>query len=68
MRFQIGDLVAFKHKFGSHEQECVGKVVEFTVNSPDPEFVVRALHENALVRKDRHELRRPARRSRLAMA
>lgn len=62
MHFKIGDLVAFKHKLGSNEHECVGKVIEFTFNSPDPEFVIRPIDQDHIVRKDGHELRRPARR------
>lgn len=61
MHVKIGDLVAFKHKLGGSEHECVGRVIEFTCNSPDPEYVIRPLDQDRIVRKDGHELRRPAR-------
>lgn len=62
MHIKIGDLVAFKHTLGGTVRDCVGKVIEFTFNSPDPEFVIRPIDQDHIVRKDGRELSRPARR------
>ena len=59
MRFKVGDIVAFTHRIGGREVELLGKVIEFTVNAPDPEFVIRPLTKlKTLVFKDGHELRK----------
>jgi hypothetical protein len=61
MRFNVGDIVAFTHRIGGREVELLGKVIDFVVDAPDPEFVIRPLTKlKNLVSKERHELR-PAR-------
>ncbi len=59
MRVRIGDLVAFVHRRNDEFVECTGTVVEFTVNAPDAELVIRTQADIGVpfVFKDRSEVR-----------